>query len=256
MSLPTTADKPNVLLLVVDALRFDVFENAEMASTCWPNLYRLAQSGSLTPLTASAPATQFVCPTIFSMQPPLDAGGYNFGIRDRTKSLAEYFRDAGYRTMMHSLCAQLGVSNGYQRGFDTVHGSIDYRFIVMYFGQNILREQLRSREDGDITEADLIEFIRTEYRAMLDAIVRDYKTRKANTFELPLTLSNSIVYRKVCREIEIVDRDPAFIIEKYRADGCDVKSMAECDNPRCAIRAGINLAPRQELPAAGYTLIS
>ena len=57
-------------------------------------------------------------------------------------------------------------------------------------------------------------------------------------------------------EICVPESEAGFIIEKYRADGCDVKSMAECDNPRCAIRAGINLAPRQELPAAGYTLIS
>jgi arylsulfatase A-like enzyme len=216
MSLHTKSEKPNVLLVIVDALRFDVFENAEMASTCWPNLSRLAKSGHLTPLIASAPATQFVCPALFSMQSPLDCGGYNFGIRDRGKSLAEYFKQAGYRTMMHSLCAQLGVSNGYQRGFDAVHGSYDYRLAVMYFGQNILRERLRSQDAGDITEAELTEFVQTEYRAMLDAIVRDYETRKANKFEVRLAISNGFIYRKACKEIKIVDRDPALIIEKYR----------------------------------------
>jgi len=217
MNLPIAANKPNVLLLVVDALRFDVFENAEMALTCWPNLYRLAQSGYLTPLTASAPATQFVCPTLFSMRLPLDCGGYNLGIRDRAMSLAERFKDAGYRTMMHSLCAQLGVSNGYQRGFDSVHGTYDYRLAVMYFGQNILRERIQSQEAGDITEAELIEFVCTEYRGMLASIIRDYQTRKANKRELLLTLSNSLICRKVRKEIEIVDQDPVLIIEKYRA---------------------------------------
>jgi hypothetical protein len=74
MRLPTTADKPNVLLRVVGALRFDVFGNAEMASTFWPNLYRLAQFGSLTALTTNAPAIRLVCPAIFPM-PPLHASG-------------------------------------------------------------------------------------------------------------------------------------------------------------------------------------
>ncbi len=209
-------DRPNVLLLIIDALRFDVFENAEMAEACWPNLWRLARNGDLLPANASAPATQFVCPALFTLRHPLDDGGYNYGILHRPGSIAERFKEAGYRAMMHSLCAQLGVSNGYQRGFDSVHGIIDYKFVVMYFGQNILRHRVKAFKKGDITKKQMIRVIESEYRAMLEGIVSDYKKRKIQRFEIKTKVINFFIHRGALAEIALIKNDPDTIIERYQ----------------------------------------
>ncbi|MEC8200337.1 MAG: hypothetical protein VX085_12330, partial [Pseudomonadota bacterium] len=62
--------RKNLLLIVVDAMRFDVLEDADSAKFLTPNMAKLAESGYLLPCVANAQATQFVMPSLFTSTYP------------------------------------------------------------------------------------------------------------------------------------------------------------------------------------------
>ena len=68
-------------MLIIDALRYDLFDNLKNSSFLYPTLTKLATKGHIRKVVTNAQSTQFVLPSLFSLTYPLDYGGYNFGIR-------------------------------------------------------------------------------------------------------------------------------------------------------------------------------
>ncbi len=90
ISAPLAAAEPylaakSAILLVIDALRYDVLTNPTARRRVAPNLARLAERGFVRRANANGQTPQFVPPSIFTQTYPIDHGGYNNGIRGRPR---------------------------------------------------------------------------------------------------------------------------------------------------------------------------
>ena len=117
------------IYIVIDALRYDLVRNKKVREKLFPALDKIINRGFLIKAVANAQATQFVLPSLFSSSYPLDYGGYNYGIRNRN-SYVEDIKKKKIKTYMMSTCNQMGIGNGYDRGFDEVYTTNDYRLIL------------------------------------------------------------------------------------------------------------------------------
>lgn len=118
--------KKNVILLSIDSLRFDRLGFGGHKPSPSPNIDRLMASGlSLTQCFATGCPTQFSMPGLHTSTLPLDKGGYNLGIRNRGITLAEIFKESGYKTGALISGLALGRMYGYNRGFDDFFSFFD-----------------------------------------------------------------------------------------------------------------------------------
>lgn len=113
--------KPNILLLTVEALRFDrlgmsghryntspVLDNMVEHSLWCENAYSLA------------PCTQPSMPTIMTSSRPLSYGGYDLGIKNRPNSLPLILKNNGYHTCHENTFPWLRGTYGYDIGVDNI----------------------------------------------------------------------------------------------------------------------------------------
>ena len=69
-------------------------------------------------------------PSLFTLSYPLDYGGYDNGVRDRPLTVAEFLKENGYKTCFISNCNQIGVTGGYDRGFDSSKATVDFKTLL------------------------------------------------------------------------------------------------------------------------------
>lgn len=120
-------NRPNVIFLIVDSLRFDRMGLAGHDPSPTPAMdYWLSKGLLLRNAFAVGCPTEFAYPGLTTSTLPLDYGGYAQGITHRPKALAEVFRDAGYHTMrmVHDSFESDGA---YERGFDQMLHFYDAR---------------------------------------------------------------------------------------------------------------------------------
>ena len=153
------AEKPNILFFLIDALRYDTVSDAEATRFLTPGIASIAERGFTRRVIANAQSTQFVLPSLFSLTYPLDHGGYNNGIAERPASFSEIIREAGYGTSLVGTCNQMGISLGYDRGFDTVFSAVDFRFLVRYRIDKTLKYEVQLAERGLQSESEAIAVI-------------------------------------------------------------------------------------------------
>ena len=132
--------KKNVILLSIDSLRFDRLGFGGHKPSPSPNIDRLMASGlSLTQCFATGCPTQFSMPGLHTSTLPLDQGGYNLGIRNRGMTLAEIFKESGYKTCALISGLALGRMYGYDKGFDDFFSFFDLQFFPKGFRNLYLR---------------------------------------------------------------------------------------------------------------------
>ena len=123
--------KHNVLMILVDALRFDQFADENRRGVIAPNLDQLVRNGLMVPLVTNSHTTKFAMPSLFSQSFPLDYGGYNFGIRYRKESYIETIKKKKKNlTLLIASCNQMSVGQSYERGFDQVLTTHDFRILL------------------------------------------------------------------------------------------------------------------------------
>jgi len=113
--------RPNILLVVLDAVRFDHLSCYGYGKKTTPNIDRLSTRGIL---FENAFSTSCWTPpshaSLFTGLYPSFHGVYTgdsvLDVSDKT--LVEILRDAGYRTLGISSIPQLSVTKGFNRGFD------------------------------------------------------------------------------------------------------------------------------------------
>jgi arylsulfatase A-like enzyme len=129
-----TQSRPNVLFLLVDAVRFDRLGIGGNIPAPAPFLDSLLERGiwASEAFTPGCP-TQFALPCIFTSTLPLDQGGYGSGIRDRSASFVEPIRAAGYRTGAFVSVAWAHRFDGYDRGFDNFYQLFDISILLRIF---------------------------------------------------------------------------------------------------------------------------
>ena len=118
------------IFITIDALRFDVLSDIASSKFLFPAMTSLSEKGILKKVTTNAQTTQFVMPSLFSVTYPLDYGGYNNGIRDRPASYVECNQKSNIHTVLIATGNQMGVETGYQRGFNEVLITPDFRLLI------------------------------------------------------------------------------------------------------------------------------
>ena len=112
-------------------MRYDIFENLKDSKFLYPSITKLASKGYIRKVVTNAQSTQFVLPALFSLTYPLDYGGYNFGIRHRKESYIETIKKKKKNlTLLIASCNQMSVGQSYERGFDQVLTTHDFRILL------------------------------------------------------------------------------------------------------------------------------
>ncbi|RMH23474.1 MAG: hypothetical protein D6696_00345 [Acidobacteria bacterium] len=112
---------PPVVLITVDTLRADRLGCYGAEPTRTPNVDRLAAAGTVFEQAAAPlPETRPSHASILSSRYPRDHGVVSNAVDlpADVLTLAEVYRDAGYRTAAFVAVALLGASGGFDRGFD------------------------------------------------------------------------------------------------------------------------------------------
>mgnify|MGYP002819586970 CR=1 FL=1 len=108
----------NVILLTIDALRYDRIGHVAGASSKSPTIDYLANNGiSCTRTFSHGCPTQMAMPSMFTSSLPLDYGGYD-DIKGRPNTLAEVFKEHGYDTIGFTNGGTTSSYFGYDRGFN------------------------------------------------------------------------------------------------------------------------------------------
>ena len=151
------------LFFLVDALRYDARSNLDAAKAIAPNMARLAERGIIHKCVTNAQSTQFFLPSLFTQTYPLDYGGYNNGMRERPLSFVESLKAAGFETHLMSSSNQIGVTLDFDRGFDTVRTTTDYRTLLEQRISRTLAYDIKLWRDGERSEAETNAIIQKEF---------------------------------------------------------------------------------------------
>lgn len=206
----------NAVFLIIDALRYDVAANPDAFRLLMPNLAALAEAGLLRRVVANAQSTQFVLPSLFTLSYPLDHGGYNNGIRDRPKSFVEVLRENGFKTALYATANQIGLGNGYQRGFDIIGTSSDYRTQLEHKIARTLSYDIGRWKRGEISEAELISTVRQDFGELLDRLVESLEKHDRSIWPLRLARTNDRVGRGCRAERALLNSNPAAVLHKLQ----------------------------------------
>jgi len=213
----TANKKPNVLFLMVDAFRHDVFEDMDVAKQLAPTICSLIDKGFIQKLISNGMVTQVAMPSILTQSYPFDYGGYNYGVRYRPKTFIEKLKDNGYATHFVASHYITGPLRVYERGCDTVRALYDHKSIVEMYIRHVLYHELELFDQGEITEKELCEILLKDFDEILayaewpgDRIEKRWFTPRCNK---NLTAALSLKYRN---ERELLRYNPKAVINKLK----------------------------------------
>ena len=206
--------RKNGIFFVIDALRYDIFSDLDAARALAPNMCVLADQGAVRRAVANAPATQFVMPSLVSQTYPLDYGGYNSGIRTRPRSYAEQLQELGYSTQMMASCTQLGITHGYERGFDGLHTAQDCRLILGHFLERQLAYEIERWQSGKISDAEAIKIISAPMEDLLNAVSSVTEGDRGRIWPDKLRRINEKVARDCLSEVDLLHSEPLTVFKK------------------------------------------
>jgi hypothetical protein len=175
---------------------------------------RLADRGFVRKVITNAQSTQFVMPSLFSQSYPLDHGGYNNGIRERPASYAESLHAAGFETHLMASCNQLGMTLGYDRGFDQVHTTNDYRLIIEQRINRTLSYDLGLWKSGARSEEETIAIVRREMDLLLERIEDEMRRHDKSIWPPKLRRINERVARGCAAERDLLRREPQQVLHR------------------------------------------
>jgi len=126
---------PNIVLLVMDAVRADCVSCYQHERNTTPNLDRLAEKGTLflkaiSPSAWTVPAHASIFTGLFPSQH--NAGWKNSHLHDNFMTLAEYLQEKGYRTAGFSENPFVSASNGFAQGFQEFFEMYAYRLHTLW----------------------------------------------------------------------------------------------------------------------------
>ncbi len=202
------------LFLLVDALRYDVLSNLDSAKAIAPNMARIAERGIIRKCVTNAQSTQFVLPSLFTQTYPLDYGGYNNGIRERPQSFVESLKAAGFETHLMSSSNQIGVTLGFDRGFDTVRTTTDYRTLLEQRISRTLTYEIKLWRNGERSEVEAIAIIRKELGLLLDMLETGIREHDKSLWPTALHRINHRVSSGCAAERRLLEEEQLLVIAK------------------------------------------
>ena len=209
------SSKKNIIIILIDALRFDRLSIGGYKYNLTPNINELSKKGILVKNHfANGCPTSVSFPTIFSSTYPLDYRGYNDGIKDRPKTFAEVFQDNGYDTFGVTSAHPSGDHFFYNRGFRIYENLFDF---YQWFRQNLkvfLREDLTKYKENVITKETMLNILSKNYFDILNSTLNyidQFEKLKINSKNFNIKKNKS----KIIDEIKILKKNPEIILNKF-----------------------------------------
>ena len=201
------------IFLIIDALRYDVIKNKKL----FPTLNQLINNGIYKKAIANACSTQFVLPSLFSLTYPLDNGGYNYGIRDRKSSYIEAIKKKYKRKMiMISSCNAMGIGNSFDRGFDEILTTFDFRLLIEQKIHRTLLYEVELYLNKKVSKEKAIKIIQKEFIITLDQLNQYYRKYDKTLWPKKLKKINKFIFENCKTEKQLLLKDPEAILEKIK----------------------------------------
>ena len=207
--------KKNVIIILIDALRYDRLISGGYKFNLTPNLNKIiSHSTFLKNHHANGCPTSVSFPSIFTSTYPLDFNGYDRGIKDRPKTFAEIFSENGYDTFGVTSAHPSGDHFYYNRGFRVYENLLDF---YQWFRQNLkvfLREDLEKYKRNEISKDEILKIISTKYVNVLESTIIYIK----QLIKLNIKVKNFDYKKnekKILSEINIAKNHPRIILEKF-----------------------------------------
>ena len=217
--------RPNVILLGVDALRWDRTSPHGTDRPITPSLERLAESGIVCRNAFSlAPFTQPASVQTFTSSRPLSYGGYDAGAKGRPETLFQRFHQAGYRTAAISTLHWVNRYFGYGDGLDVEYQLFTLNTLVGV-AIAITRNSIDGYNKGEIPAAEMLDVVRPVFGDLFRNC-DDYCARRIeNEAELARDFPDSTlvnaqydfrrVRKIVARHRAAFDSDPLAYVERH-----------------------------------------
>lgn len=207
----------NALLILVDALRYDIVADSELRRVVTPNLDRLVQEGELGKVVSQASNTQFAMPSIMSGTAPLDYGGYNEGCKKRPACFPESFLKRGYKTALFSNCVLYNRDLGFDRGFVQAVVPINNRRALKQDIEYRLRVPIRKWQEGELPDTEIVRTLQREFRDILENLIRVCEDvgRTPRRFKRLVHMNRELAI-DARRECALLERDPLAVLEKLK----------------------------------------
>jgi hypothetical protein len=206
--------RKNAIFFILDGMRYDIVQNPRALEYIAPNIARISAAGFVRKVVTNAQATQFVMPSLFTLTYPLDFGGYNDGIRERPKSFVELLRENGYRTHLFSTCNQMGMTNGYQRGFDVLGSTSDYRTQLEHRIARGISYWLDLWKKGEMTDAEIVAFLQRDFGGLLESLIDALRTHDKSIWPARLLRLNQRIGDRGHAELQLLKSDPMAVAHK------------------------------------------
>jgi arylsulfatase A-like enzyme len=211
------AKTPNVLFLLLDAFRHDIFADMDDARILVPNLAGLVDKGFERRVVSNGMITKVAMAPLLTQTYPLDYGGYNDVIAARPASMVELLRDAGYATYMLISHCITGPTGRVERGADQIDSVWDHHMVLEMYFNHVLDHELALWVEGERDDETMAARISGEMDEVL-AYIEDSGDRLDDRF-LPARLRklSRSEARQYARERDLIRRDPLAVARKIRA---------------------------------------
>ncbi len=217
----TKPRRPNIVLVILDALRYDRLGLSGYRPALTPVLDRLAATGiNCTRHFSVGCPTQVAFPGMFTSTLPFDHGGYTDGIHGRPCTFVEVLREGGYHTFGITTGHPCSSHFGYDRGFDEFIDLIDMYQWFRAAAITALMEPVSRWRTGGLDDDSVIRLLETKYRRVLEDSRRYLETLdRVDAAERGRRRSD---WRQaVAAEMEILARDPLAIARRIAALGSE-----------------------------------
>jgi membrane-anchored protein YejM (alkaline phosphatase superfamily) len=211
----TTHFRKNIIIILIDALRYDRLIQGGYKYNLTPNLNKIIKNSTFFKNHfANGCPTSISFPSIFTSTYPLDFNGYNSGIKDRPKTFAEVFAANGYDTFGVTSAHPSGDHFHYNRGFRLYENLLDF---YQWFRQNLkvyLREDLIKYKKNEISKSEMLKKLSINYSSVLNSTIK-YITQFEN---LGLDGKNFNIKKnknKIIYEMKLLKEDPEVILQKF-----------------------------------------
>lgn len=211
---PPPDTKPNVLFVLMDGCEYSIFANPEEGKALAPNLSKLIDQGMVQRLVANGMITQVSLPTILTQTYPFDYGGYNYGIKNRPRSLIEDLKASDYET--YFLCSSdiTGPNRNYERGCDVVRRINDINDVLPGFIKVIVYYEIHKYNQGILTKQQLLDFISSDLDGVLRSIEAAADRSDSSFLHKRFRRPSVAMTQKVRQERELLARDPEAVLYK------------------------------------------
>tara|TARA_Y100000589_G_scaffold182785_1_gene173128 strand:- start:288 stop:1904 length:1617 start_codon:yes stop_codon:yes gene_type:complete len=207
--------EPNIILLIIDNLRYDSFNNFHEPRSFLPNLSFLKEKGIFCEIITNGHTTKFVMPSLFTQTFPLDFDGYNKVIKNRPKSFVEILKSDGFKTHMLQGDDNDGPQSGCERGFDYTEALYDRRLLLQNYLEEVLQYEIKKLAKNKNKKKETKKKL-NDFKSILLYLALS-KNRIKNR-KLPNTLLklNKKWQKKFFDEVKIIDSNPELILKKIQ----------------------------------------